>query len=65
MWVLENALGWLSLGAPGYVTKMLQAEMGKNLTRLDRYISIIIDIDEIWFVIFEHIINQLSFGYVR
>ena len=32
---------------------------------LNRYISVITDIDEKWFVIFKHTINWLSFGYVR
>ena len=39
--------------------------MGKKLTNLNRYISVITGIDENWFVIFEHTINYLSFGYVR
>ena len=39
--------------------------MGKNLTNLNRYISVIADIDENWFLIFEHTINHLLFGYVR
>ena len=34
--------------------------MGKKLTVLNRYISIIVDIDEKWFVIFEHTINHIS-----
>ena len=33
--------------------------MGKKLTNLNRFISVIIDIDEKWFVIFEHTINHL------
>ena len=37
--------------------------MGKNLTSLNRYISVIKDFDEKWFVAFEHTINRLSFGY--
>ena len=32
---------------------------------LNRYISIVTDIDEKWFVVFYHTINHLSFGYVR
>ena len=39
--------------------------MGKMLTNLNRYISIVTDIDEKSFVVFEHTINHLSFGYVR
>ena len=40
-------------------------KMGKKLTSLNRYISVITDIDEKWFVIFEHTINHLSFGYIH
>ena len=39
--------------------------MGKKLTNLNRYISVITDIDENGFVSFEHIINNHSFAYVR
>ena len=39
--------------------------MGIKLTNLNRYISVITDIDEKWFVIFENSIIQLSFGYDR
>ena len=39
--------------------------MGKKLTILNQYISVNTDTDEKWFVIFEHIINLLLFGYVR
>ena len=39
--------------------------MGKKLTNLDRYISVITDIDEKWLVIFLHAINHLSFGDVH
>ena len=39
--------------------------MGKKLTNLNRYISVITDIDENWFVTFEHAIKHLSFSYVR
>ena len=38
--------------------------MGKKLTNLNRYISVITDIDEKGFAVFEHIINLLSFGYI-
>ena len=64
MWVLINALCKPNLGALGYVTKILHAE-GKKPTNLNRYISVITDIEEKWLVIFEHTINHLSFGYVR
>ena len=50
-------------GAPGHVTKILQAKMGKKLTSLNQYISVISDIDEKRFVVFEHTINHLSFDY--
>ena len=39
--------------------------MGKKLTNLNQYISVNTNIDEKWFVIFEHTINHLSFGRVR
>ena len=39
--------------------------MGNKLTNLNRYISVIADIDKKWFVIFGRTINHLSFGYVR
>ena len=38
--------------------------MGKKLMILNQYISVITNIDEKWFVIFEHTINHLSFGYI-
>ena len=53
---------YASLGAPGHVTKLLQ---DKKLTNLNQYILVITDIDEKCFVVFEHTINHLSFGYVR
>ena len=31
--------------------------MGKKLTSLNRYISVLTDVDEKWFVIFEHTIE--------
>ena len=37
--------------------------MGKMLMSLNRYISLITDIDEKWFVVSEHTINHLCFGY--
>ena len=39
--------------------------MGKKLTSLNRYISVITDIDDKWLAVIEHTINHLSFGYVR
>ena len=43
----------------------LQAENGQKLTNMNQYILIITNINKKWFVIFEHTINHLSFGYVR
>ena len=51
-------------GGPDYVTKILQAKMGQKWAILKRYISVITNIDDKWFVIFEHTINHLSLGYV-
>ena len=39
--------------------------MGKELTILKQYISVNIDFDGKLFVIFEHTINCLSFGYAH
>ena len=47
------------------MTKILQAKVGRKWTILNQYISVITDIDEKWFVIFEHTINCLSFDYVH
>ena len=65
MWVLNNALCKPSLGAPGLVTKILQAKNGQKVDKFEAIygISVITDIDENWFVIFEHTIHHLSFGY--
>ena len=53
-------------GAPDHGTKILQAENGQKVDKFEPiYILVIIDIDEKWFVIFEHTINHLSFGYIR
>ena len=61
------------LGAPGYVTKIFQFELILSSRLRDRlrdqgflnqYISIITAIVEKCFVVFEHTINRLSFGYV-
>ena len=59
-----NALCKPSLETPSHMIKTLQAENGIKLTSLNRYISVITDIDKKWFVIFEHTTNHLSFGYV-
>ena len=40
-------------------------KMGKSFTNLNRYISVITNVDEKLFVIFEHTINHLSLGYVH
>ena len=45
-------------------SKFYRPKMGKKLTSLNRYISVITDIDEKYVVVFEHNINHLSFGYV-
>ena len=42
-----------------------KSEIGKKLTNFNRYNSVITDIDKKWFVIFEHTINHLFFGYVH
>ena len=39
--------------------------MGKKLTNLNQYISLITGIAKKWFVIFEHTIKQFSLDYVR
>ena len=65
MWVFMNALWKPSLGAPGPWPKCYGAKMGKKLTSLNRSISVITDIDEKWFVVFEHTINHLSFVYLK
>ena len=60
-----NALCKPSLGAPGHVTKMLQAESGQKVDEFEPINLVITDIDKKWVVIFEYAINHLSFGYVR
>ena len=56
------------VGAPGHVTKILQANNGQkfDLTNLNRCRPISIS-DQIkkWFVIFENTINHIASGYVR
>ena len=64
MWVLINASYKPSLGAPGHVTEILQ---GENMQKVDEFEPIYLGnacIDEKWSAIFEHTINQISFGYV-
>ena len=60
MWVLINALCKPSLEAPGD-----QNFSGRKSSNLNGYISVITDIDEKWFVVFEQTINHLSFDYIR
>ena len=48
--------------------KCHRLKMGKKLTNLKQYISVIIDIDEKWFVIFEYTIDHLflvMFSYLK
>ena len=52
-------------GARSRDQKFYKPKIGKNLTNLDLYISVITDIDAKWFVVFEHTINHLSFGDVH
>ena len=53
-------------GAPGHVTKILWAKSGPKVDEFELiYLNNYTDIDEKWLVVFEHIINCLSFGYVR
>ena len=66
MWVRMNALCKPSLGAPSHVTKILQAKNGQKVDEFELiYLGNYTDIDEKWFVVFEHTNNRLSFGYVR
>ena len=65
MWELINALYKPGLRACGHVTIILLAGNGQKVDELNRCISVITDIHEKWFVVFEHTINHLSFGYVR
>ena len=60
-----NAFCKPSLGRQVTWPKFYRPKIGKKLTSLNRYILIISDIDEKWFVVFEHSINHLSFGYVH
>ena len=54
-----NALRKPSLGAYGHVTKILPAKNGHKLTNLNRYISVITNIDKKRFVTFERTIKRL------
>ena len=65
MWVLMNTLCKPSLGAPSHVNKILQAKNRKKVDKFEPIYLEITDIDGEWFVVFEHTINHLSFGYVR
>ena len=61
--MLINVLCKSSLGAPGLVTKILQAENGQKVDELEPiYLDNITDIDEKCFVIFELTVNHLSLG---
>ena len=62
-----NTLCKPSLGASGHVPKMLQAENGQKVDEFEPiYLgTVITDIDEKWFVVFEHTLDRLSFGCVR
>ena len=48
----------------GIVQSRDQNYTGQKGAILKRYISVITNIDKKWFMIFEHPINHLSFGYV-
>ena len=62
--MLKNTLCKPSLGAPSHVTKILQAKSGQKVDDFEPiYLRNYTDIDEKWFVIFEHTINWLSFEY--
>ena len=62
LWMLYANRVW---GRPVTWPKFYAPKMGKKVTSLNRYISVITDIDEKWCAVFEHAINRLSFGYVR
>ena len=51
-------------GRPVLKAKFYRLKLSKKLTNLNRNISVITDIEEKWFVMFEYAINHLSFGYV-
>ena len=62
---IQTQCGWLWMfhvdqiwGRPVTWPKFHSPTMGKKLTSLNQYISVITDIDEKWFVIFEHTIKD-------
>ena len=61
LWMLYANRVW---GARSRDQNFTRPKMGKKVTSLNRYISVITDIDEKIFAVFEHTINRLSFGYV-
>ena len=60
-----SALCGTSLGALGHVNTISEVENRQKWTNLNRYISKSTDIDEKRFVVFEHTIDQLFYGYVH
>ena len=62
LWILNANRVW---GRPVTWPEFYRQQMGKKSTSLKWYISITTNIDEKWFVVFEHTINHLTFGYVR
>ena len=52
MWVLMNALSKPNLGAPGYVTRILQAENGRKVDEFEAIYLGNYQIDEKWVVSF-------------
>ena len=52
-------------GRPITWPKFYRLKVGRKRTSLNRYISVNTDIDEKWFVILEHTINWLCFGYAN
>ena len=62
LWMLYANWVW---GRPVTWPKFYKPKMDKKLTNLNRYISVITNIDKQWFAVFEHTINRLSFGCVR
>ena len=60
-WMLYANWIW---GHPGTWPKFYKPKMGRKQTSLNQYISVITDINEKWFVIFQHSIHHLSFSYI-
>ena len=60
-----NTLCKPSLGGPGHVTKILQAQNWQKVDGFEPIYLEITDIDKKRFVVFERTINHLSFGYVH